>query len=109
VIKQPGMRAHRSLDLGVLDALRGLAALYVMLGHASGRLWSGLDDTIGSGQGGPGLAIAYVAHHLLRWPHEAVLLFFFCSAGSAFIIARRNCSPQPKHNMRQCHRRCGPF
>jgi hypothetical protein len=30
--------------LTVLDALRGLAAVYVMLGHAGGFLWAGYQD-----------------------------------------------------------------
>lgn len=70
---------RRNLDLAVLDALRGLAALYVMLGHVSGLLWAGMDESVGSGDRGPALVLAYVAHHLLRWPHEAVLLFFLLS------------------------------
>jgi peptidoglycan/LPS O-acetylase OafA/YrhL len=70
---------RRNLDLAVLDALRGLAALYVMLGHASGLLWAGLSDSVSNGDRGPALALAFTAHHLLRWPHEAVLLFFLLS------------------------------
>jgi peptidoglycan/LPS O-acetylase OafA/YrhL len=70
---------RKGLDLVILDALRGLAALYVMLGHASGLLWAGVQDSVAGGQSGPGLALGYLAHHLLRWPHEAVLLFFLLS------------------------------
>jgi peptidoglycan/LPS O-acetylase OafA/YrhL len=68
----------KKLDLTVLDALRGLAACYVMVGHASGLLWAGL-DTVARSEEGPGLWLAYLAHHTLRWQHEAVLLFFVLS------------------------------
>jgi peptidoglycan/LPS O-acetylase OafA/YrhL len=80
-VTRPPVRTQktRKLDLGVLDALRGLAALYVMVGHASAMLWAGLGTAVASGEHGAGLWIAYLAHHTLRWQHEAVLLFFVLS------------------------------
>jgi peptidoglycan/LPS O-acetylase OafA/YrhL len=65
----------RRLDLGVLDALRGLTALYVVLHHAEWLLWS---PALGaaSGVGKLGLTIATSS---LLFGHQAVLIFFLIS------------------------------
>ena len=70
--KSSGAHAGKALNLGVLDALRGLAALYVMLGHASGLLWAGMQDPASTGQSRQGESLGYLAHQSLPWPPEAV-------------------------------------
>ena len=75
--------AVRRLDLGVLDALRGLAALYVLLYHAWGLLWlGGIDPAAYERLTGAGPAFHVnpeVVGRLLRFGQEAVLLFFLLS------------------------------
>jgi peptidoglycan/LPS O-acetylase OafA/YrhL len=64
------------IDLAVLDALRGLAALYVVLHHAEWLLWapvlSGRDTNIGHR-----ILLAFSSSLLLG--HQAVLVFFLIS------------------------------
>jgi peptidoglycan/LPS O-acetylase OafA/YrhL len=87
-----GIRASRARErrsrLAFLDGLRGLAAFYVMVGHARWLLWEGYSDgyklhperysTMGK-----------IIVHLLsafRWGHEAVIFFFVLSG---FVIHLR--------------------
>ena len=57
------------MDLRVLDGLRGLAALYVVAGHANGLLWRGA--SAGSA--------AWLFENVFSYGHQAVLLFFLIS------------------------------
>ncbi len=66
----------RVADLAVLDALRGLAALYVMLGHAFHLL---IQTGSGPGTGSASLLAQEIGTGVFRWGHEAVLLFFLIS------------------------------
>jgi len=61
------------LDLRTLDALRGVAALYVVVCHATALLWSGMNPA-----GRSGLA-ANVFHGLVDYSPVAVVLFFIIS------------------------------
>jgi peptidoglycan/LPS O-acetylase OafA/YrhL len=66
------------LDLGVLDALRGLAAIYVVLFHANQVLWAYADGAPPVGPSLPDvLARGWIA--LMGYGHVAVLLFFLIS------------------------------
>ncbi len=86
--------------LGFLDGLRGLAALYVMIGHARWLLWEGYQAylTHPAQYTTAGKALVY-GLALFRYGHEAVLVFFILSG---FLIhnsyARKlsaNASPPP--------------
>jgi peptidoglycan/LPS O-acetylase OafA/YrhL len=66
------------VDLVVLDALRGLAALYVVVGHTHWLLWSGYQEYAASGAGVLKRALA-LASEGLNYGHQAVLLFFLIS------------------------------
>src|SRR2546421_5018684 len=65
-------------SLVVLDALRGLAALYVMLGHARWLLWAGYHGYVASSGRVLGHLLA-ASSEVLRFGHQAVLLFFLIS------------------------------
>ena len=65
-------------DLTILDALRGLAALYVLLHHARWLLWTGREGYLLSQGRGFGYLLATLAG-FLRYGEEAVLLFFLIS------------------------------
>src|SRR6266849_5681717 len=80
--------SSQGISLVVLDALRGMAALYVMLGHGRWLLWSGYSDFADSGSHGLSLVIAVLASSL-RYGHQAVLLFFLISG---FVIHYRQAS-----------------
>src|SRR2546430_5302423 len=72
---------HRETDrvsLAVLDTLRGLAALYVMLGHARWLLWAGYHEYVASDGWVLGRILA-VSSGVFRFGHQAVLLFFLIS------------------------------
>jgi peptidoglycan/LPS O-acetylase OafA/YrhL len=60
-------------DLRVLDALRGLAAAYVVICHASALLWAG---TFPATRQGP---LAEIYHRLVDYSPVAVILFFVIS------------------------------
>src|SRR5687768_9008588 len=68
------------IGLPVLDALRGVLALYVVLFHAWGLLWLG-----GLSPESSSLPTSGIAHVLallatnLRFGHQAVLVFFLIS------------------------------
>ncbi len=72
-------RTHpRLLDVGVLDVLRGLAALYVMLGHARWLLWASQHEYAASHPDRIGSALAVMSAGL-TFGHQGVLLFFLIS------------------------------
>src|SRR5689334_3978733 len=60
-------------DLPVLDALRGLAAGYVVICHASALLWIGAFPATRDG------VAAQVYHKLVDYSPVAVILFFVIS------------------------------
>ena len=66
----------RVADLAVLDALRGLAALYVMLGHAFHFL---IAQTVSTDPSSASGLVLQLGTGMFRWGHEAVLLFFLIS------------------------------
>jgi peptidoglycan/LPS O-acetylase OafA/YrhL len=61
------------VDLRVLDALRGLAAAYVVICHASALLWAGMNPA--TRQGLP----SEIYHRLVDYSPVAVILFFVIS------------------------------
>jgi peptidoglycan/LPS O-acetylase OafA/YrhL len=75
------LRSGSSSKLAALDGMRGLAACYVMLGHARWLLWEGYSEgylhhpdrytMIGK------LLVAVAS--AFRWGHEAVIFFFVLS------------------------------
>jgi peptidoglycan/LPS O-acetylase OafA/YrhL len=77
----PPARPTTSSQLAFLDGMRGLAALYVMIGHARMLLWEGYSSGYRlhpdryrlAGKVLVGVAAAF------KWGHEAVLFFFVLS------------------------------
>jgi peptidoglycan/LPS O-acetylase OafA/YrhL len=67
---------RRVLDLGVLDALRGLTALYVVLHHAQWLLWW---PDVSAVHHGVLPHIQAALAQTLRFGHQAVLVFFLIS------------------------------
>jgi peptidoglycan/LPS O-acetylase OafA/YrhL len=59
------------MNLRVLDGLRGIAALYVVLHHASRMLWTGAPAA--------GSSLAWGIESFFSFGHQAVLLFFLIS------------------------------
>ena len=76
---------HRDLDF--LDGMRGLAALYVLVGHARWLLWEGFGSYSQHSQSYHllGKLVVY-ASALARFGHEAVIFFFVLSG---FVIHLR--------------------
>ena len=75
------MSANTAYNLRFLDGLRGLAAFYVMVGHARWLLWEGVQDGY---QKHPELynildKTMMYGLGLFRYGHEAVLFFFVLS------------------------------
>lgn len=77
-LSDPTVEGSVSFNLKSLDALRGLLALYVVAGHCRWMLWQGYSTW--SQQPHPlwqkGLAVSTA---LLRYGHEAVIVFFVLS------------------------------
>ncbi len=75
------MSTNTTYSLRFLDGLRGLAAFYVMVGHARWLLWEGMQDGY---QKHPELysivdKLMMYSLGLFRYGHEAVLFFFVLS------------------------------
>jgi peptidoglycan/LPS O-acetylase OafA/YrhL len=68
----------RGPNLHSLDALRGVLAVYVMLGHARWLLWEGHQAWLAQSHSRWSTLLAY-ASSSLRYGHEAVILFFVLS------------------------------
>ena len=66
------------VNLRGLDSLRGLLATYVLLGHARWLLWAGHTEWVKQPHSFWEIGIAY-GSALLRFGHEAVLVFFVLS------------------------------
>jgi peptidoglycan/LPS O-acetylase OafA/YrhL len=75
-----GTRARnaRGFNLQSLDALRGLLATYVVLGHARWLLWAGHKSWMAQPHSLWVKALVY-ASSSLRYGHEAVMVFFVLS------------------------------
>lgn len=78
MVTQVDRRRDARVNLVVLDALRGLAALYVMLAHARWLLWSGYGEYTAQTHSALGLSLVTLAG-AVRYGHAAVLLFFLIS------------------------------
>jgi peptidoglycan/LPS O-acetylase OafA/YrhL len=78
----------RKYNLRILDGLRGLAALYVMLGHARWLLWEGFSAGYARHPEayGPLNRISVYVSSAFIFGHEAVLFFFVLSG---FVIHLR--------------------
>jgi peptidoglycan/LPS O-acetylase OafA/YrhL len=74
-------RGAVSSKLAFLDGLRGLAAFYVMVGHARWLLWEGYSTgyQLHPDRYGPVGKVLVVAASAFKWGHEAVLFFFVLS------------------------------
>ncbi|MBS1567448.1 MAG: acyltransferase, partial [Bacteroidetes bacterium] len=75
------------IDLKILDGFRGMAALYVMIGHARWLLWEGFSGYANhpAAYSLPEKALVYF-FSVFRFGHEAVLFFFVLSG---FVIHLR--------------------
>ena len=67
-----------AINLRALDALRGFLAVYVLAGHARWLLWAGHREWLATSPALWELPIGY-ASALLRYGHEAVMIFFVLS------------------------------
>jgi peptidoglycan/LPS O-acetylase OafA/YrhL len=67
-----------TINRRALDALRGLLAVYVLDGHARWLRWAGHREWLASSPSTWELPLGY-ASALLRYGHEAVLVFFVLS------------------------------
>jgi len=72
-------RTGSRLDLQVLDALRGLAALYVVMCHSGAILWAGFEKSPWVGENGLDASAGRILHGLLDYSPVAVLVFFLIS------------------------------
>jgi peptidoglycan/LPS O-acetylase OafA/YrhL len=87
-------RAEGSLDLGVLDALRGLAALYVVLFHATLFLWAHGNGVVPGGNPVAD-AMGRLWLTLMHYGQEAVLLFFVLSGFCIHYRQARRAAAEP--------------
>jgi peptidoglycan/LPS O-acetylase OafA/YrhL len=87
-----------ALDLKVLDGIRGLAAAYVMVGHARWLLWEGHASFTAHGEsyGLLGRMVAY-GSAAFRFGHEAVILFFVLSGLVIHLRYARQLAANPAH------------
>lgn len=79
---------ERRSKLAFLDGLRGLAAFYVMVGHARWLLWEGYSDGYRRHPSHYSTAGKALVHAMaaFKWGHEAVIFFFVLSG---FVIHLR--------------------
>jgi peptidoglycan/LPS O-acetylase OafA/YrhL len=79
-MKSLDKRVTGSNQLTFLDGLRGLAALYVMIGHARWLLWEGFDEYSKHPETYSFFNKVFVyGFSLFRYGHEVVLFFFVLS------------------------------
>ncbi|HEX6164098.1 MAG TPA: acyltransferase [Vicinamibacterales bacterium] len=90
----------RRINFGNLDALRGMLAVYVALGHCRWLLWSGHAAWLAAPHG-TWEAIPAYASGLLRYGREAVMVFFVLSG---FFIHYRAADANGREQFR-----AGPF
>ena len=88
LVTHSNQQHHQSYSLIFLDGLRGLAALYVMVGHARWLLWEGYGNgyLLHSQVYNPMGKIFVYLFSTFRYGHEAVLFFFVLSG---FVIHLR--------------------
>lgn len=79
------MKPGDTLNLSALDALRGVLAIYVLMGHARWLLWAGHREWVGQASAPLEMVLGY-GSALLRFGNEAVMVFF---ALSGFFIHMR--------------------
>jgi peptidoglycan/LPS O-acetylase OafA/YrhL len=84
----PSSKQELRAKLAFLDGLRGIAAFYVMVGHARWLLWEGYADGYKRHPEHYSMLGKVLVHALaaFRWGHEAVLFFFVLSG---FVIHLR--------------------
>jgi peptidoglycan/LPS O-acetylase OafA/YrhL len=102
----------RRVNFGNLDALRGLLAVYVALGHCRWLLWGGHAAWLAAPHQPWEFAPA-VASAFLRYGREAVVVFFVLSG---FFIHYRAATPRARENFqaepfyrRRWHRLAAPY
>ncbi|HUQ86224.1 MAG TPA: acyltransferase [Vicinamibacterales bacterium] len=102
----------RRINFGNLDALRGLLAVYVVLGHCRWLLWAGHAAWIAMPHAAWEVIPAY-ASALLRYGREAVMVFFVLSG---FFIHFRAAEPDARDRFhaapfywRRLHRLAPPY
>jgi peptidoglycan/LPS O-acetylase OafA/YrhL len=79
-MKSAPKQKQRSTKLLFLDGLRGLAALYVMIGHARWLLWEGFEDYSKHPEAYTFFdKVLVYGFSLFRYGHEVVLFFFVLS------------------------------
>ena len=104
--------SSRHINFGNLDALRGLLAVYVALGHCRWLLWSGLAAWAAAPHAAWEAIPAY-GSGLLRYGREAVMVFFVLSG---FFIHFRAAGPDRRAQLqagsfyrRRWHRLAPPY
>src|SRR6476661_6924887 len=93
----------RKLNFDILESLRGLAALYVCIGHARGNLWIGGEqylkmhprETLGISD-----YLVLGLNMLTRLSTEFVIVFFVLSGFSIAHSLRNNTQPLPFYKRR---------
>lgn len=92
-----GIAPETKIDLRVLDGIRGLAAAYVMVGHARWLLWEG-NAAFGAHARSYGVvnwALAY-GSAAFRYGYEAVILFFVLSGLVIHLRYARDLAVRPE-------------
>lgn len=103
------------LNLRSLDALRGLLATYVLLGHCRWLLWAGNSDWGQHSHSWWSSFLAY-ASASLRYGHEAVIIFFVLSGFFIHLRASKQLAKSQTFQFnvinffqRRCHRLVPPY
>lgn len=95
-------KEHFSKRLLFLDGLRGIAALYVMIGHARWLLWEGYSEGYLKHPERYGLINKLLMYFfsLFRYGHEAVLFFFVLSGFVIHLKYAKNLSKSNDSNFK---------